>query len=758
MPVATPADSTVKDIFNTDAQSLLLQVIINTQRFHEIVRAEKLGDGRLVLPEDVWKAMRLHTPKERIPMSENRIGYALESIISARYTLDIPNMIVTITAPADAFESAMLHPSLTDIPEPKPAPPGFYLNYDISASHTQQTSPYGMLIEGIGFNGWGSAVAGLVARGSDSNHEVLRTETYWQKDLPGKMETLVVGDAITSAGAWSRPARYAGIRWARDFSLQPGIITFPVPTITGSAALPSVVDLLINNQRTQSTVVNPGPFQLNNVPVVTGAGEVNLVVRDALGVEKLITQRYYASPRLLSPGLNDFSFEVGALRENFLVQSNDYGSGFVAGSLRHGIHHTLTGEGRIELQESRQAAGVELAGLLGDIAIGRMAVAHSNTEQHNGNRYVVGVERNAPGIGGSVQWESMDRGYSQFAETGNETHPRERVTAGFGLRALDNATIGFNYIDQKEWANDRLQLFSLNLGISMPNNIYLSAYASQRLKHNEGWSGGLSLIVPLGNQRAVTAAARRDTTGSMISTAEVSQSTPYGPGVGWRLRASDAPSQHVQAGATVNTNYGRFTAEANEGENNNAVRLGASGSLGWLGGLPFATRDIGHGSFAVVSVGDLAGVPVYRSHQLAATTNEQGFALVPSLLPYQKNQITIDPIDLPLDVDIKSVSETTIPFARSGVMVEFPIQRSRNALIILKRPTGEFIPEGARVRVMSSREQYFVAKRGEVYLKNLTNENQIIANWNGGECHLTLDLKNTEETEPRIGPLICADQ
>ena len=57
MPVATPADSTVKDIFNADAQALLLQVIINTQRLHQIIRAEKHADGRLVLPEDAWAAL-----------------------------------------------------------------------------------------------------------------------------------------------------------------------------------------------------------------------------------------------------------------------------------------------------------------------------------------------------------------------------------------------------------------------------------------------------------------------------------------------------------------------------------------------------------------------------------------------------------------------------------------------------------------------------------------------------------------------------
>lgn len=757
-PAQTVVDPWGADAFSPFARTLLLQVVINGQQFADIVRAERLGDGRLVLPEDAWREMRLVPLKEKLPMTENRFGYALESIVGGFYTLDMRNMIVVISAPPQAFEPVQLSPGLVGPAPPQPAQPGFYVNYDLSATHSQKTNPYGALIEGIGFNGWGSAVAGFVARGGDSVHEVLRTETYWQRDLPADMETLVLGDAITSAGSWSRPARYAGLRWARDFSLQPGYITFPLPTIGGSAALPSTVDLLINNQRSQSATVAPGPFQLNNVPAVTGAGEINLVVTDALGVERLITQRYYASPRLLAPGLTDFSLEAGALRRNYLLQSADYGSGFVAGTLRYGLAQALTGEGRFEFQKERRAAGLEVAGLLGDLAVGRMALAHSNADRGSGTRTVLGLEHTGPAGGGSLQWERMSAQYSPFAEVGNEIRPKERMVAGFGVRVLGNTAVGFNYIDQTQWDGDRLQLASINLGVAFAGNMYLGAYATRRLDKSDGWSGGLSLVLPLGGPRSGSVSARRQANGDVVSMAEVNQATPLGPGWGWRLRASDASSQRLQAGATLNTNVGRFTAEANEGENNNAVRLGASGSVGWFEGLSFATRNIGQGSFAVVSVGDLADVPVYRSHQLAATTNRHGLALVPSLLPYQKNLITIDPVELPFDVDIQGVSQEVVPYARSGTSVVFPVKRSRNALLTLQNSDGTPVPEGARVQHGASPREFFVARHGEVYLQDLAATNEILVRWQGGSCRLSLRLAPDRGIEPRLGPLICAEK
>ena len=245
-----------------------------------------------------------------------------------QYKLDSGRLALDITAPAETFEASTLDDGRGGEAPPNKAPPGFYFNYNLNATGSTDSNynSYGAFLEGVAFNGWGSLVSSGVVRGNSDQNELIRADTYWQKDLPGPMETLVLGDTIGSGGAWSRPARFGGIRWARNFALRPGYITFPMPSLSGSAALPSTIDVLVNNQRQQSQTVEPGPFDLTNVPVVTGAGQINLVVRDMLGVETLVTQSYYTSPRLLAKGLSDFSFEAGALRENYGSQSNDYNS------------------------------------------------------------------------------------------------------------------------------------------------------------------------------------------------------------------------------------------------------------------------------------------------------------------------------------------------------------------------------------------------------------------------------------------------
>jgi outer membrane usher protein len=130
----------------------------------------------------------------------------------------------------------------------------------------------------------------MAIRRDGEAHSLIRTDTYWRTDLPGRMDTLVIGDTVSSGRAWSRPVRYGGLRYARDFTLAPGYITYPTPSITASAALPSTVDLLVNNRRATSSAVQPGPFDLTELPIVTGAGQLQLIVRDMLGRETVINQ------------------------------------------------------------------------------------------------------------------------------------------------------------------------------------------------------------------------------------------------------------------------------------------------------------------------------------------------------------------------------------------------------------------------------------------------------------------------------------
>ena len=103
-------------------------------------------------------------------------------------------------------------------------------------------------------------------------------------------------------------------------------MTTPLAQFLGEATLPSAVDLYINGVKQYSGNVPAGPFQLNTVPTINGAGSAQVVLTDAFGRSSVINLSLYATNRLLQAGLADWSVEVGPVRERYGVASFDYAS------------------------------------------------------------------------------------------------------------------------------------------------------------------------------------------------------------------------------------------------------------------------------------------------------------------------------------------------------------------------------------------------------------------------------------------------
>jgi len=78
--------------------------------------------------------------------------------------------------------------------------------------------------------------------------------------------------------------------------------------------VPSTADIYINNVKTYSQDISPGPFVLNNLPALTGSGTARVVLRDASGRATETVLPFYASSVLLAPGALDFSVEAGVPR------------------------------------------------------------------------------------------------------------------------------------------------------------------------------------------------------------------------------------------------------------------------------------------------------------------------------------------------------------------------------------------------------------------------------------------------------------
>ncbi|MES2942853.1 MAG: fimbria/pilus outer membrane usher protein [Pseudomonadota bacterium] len=748
---------------------LLVDLVVNGQRQPDVARIEQWPDGSLLLAANTWTDARLTPLAQSRTLSDGSAAYAINAVPGATYRVNRQNLNLEINAPATAFiGSTMGVQGATAAPPPRPEP-GVILNYDASLERPANGGVMtgGATLEAVAFSPWGSFVASALVRDDGKTRSFERLDTFWRYDMPERLESLVVGDTIGTAGGWSRPVRYGGIRWGRDFGMQPGFLTTPQLTLNGEAALPSTVEVLVNNARRMSQPLQPGPFELTNVPLVSGAGEINLVVRDLLGRETIVQQSYYSSPRLLARGLSDFSFEAGWLRTGYGVDSQ-YGDAFGAATWRQGLSDSLTGEGRVELQANRRAAGIELAGLLGNWAVGRMAFAassgHTQGTSESGHMLQLGMERSSTSGGAALQYEYASQGFEPFGEGVGSLavtqRTRERWLASIGGSIWKSVTGGVSYVRQTRWDGDQVQWLGLSVGMPLWKRASLSLALNKRLDGDHTWQLSATVSIPLDDGIYTSAQVNRSPAGKFAGVVSAARSAPAGPGLGWRVEGSSEESQRVRGSLQYNSNQAEFAADAaSDAKGKVAVRAGVRGTLGLVAGLPFASRPIGQGSFAVVEVEGMAGIPVKRSNQVVAETDARGLAFVPGLLPWEKNQIEIDPSDLPLDTEPDNMVQQITPYARSGAVVKFAMRRSRQALVVLQQANGTVIPVGARVALLPSGAEFIAGRRGEVWLTGLAaGQQRMKASWPGGSCEVELQLPDNDNNMPaKIGPISCAN-
>ena len=638
-------------------------------------------------------------------------------------------------------------------------------NYDVLLSQSIGSSSAGAKLEAVAFNRLGNIVTTALISDSGNARNVTRLDTYWRYDLPHRMETLIVGDTVGVGGSWSRPVRYSGVRWGRDFGMRPGFVTLPQVSLIGEAALPSTVEVLVNNARRLSQKVQPGPFDLKNVPLVTGAGEIGLVVRDLLGRETVIRQSYYASPRLLAPGLTDFSFETGWLRTGY-VSNGIYGEKFGTATYRQGFNERLTGEARLELESGRRAAGAELSSLLGTWGVGRLAIAASRSDgqgiKENGNLVQTSIERSTTNTGSSLQYEYASQGFAPFGEALGSValaqRVRERWLASLGGTLSGSVTGGLSYVRQTRWSSDTTTLLGLSIGMPLWQGASMSLLVNKRLEESQSWGAAISINFQLSDGINTASRLDRGNDGKLTGTVSAGRNVSSGPGLGWQVQTATTQSQMAQAGLQYNTSHAEWSLDAvTSASGQLATRLGSRGTIGWLENMPFASRPVGQGSVAVVKVDGMEGVPVKRSHQVVAFTNVNGLAFVPGLLPWQTNQIEIDPVDLPLDVEVSNVVQQVTPYPSSGLVVTFPVRRTRQALLVLHQPDGQPVPIGTKTRLLPAGPEFITGRRGEVWLTDIAEIVQRVQiTWPKGGCTLDLTvIADSKGTPGKIGPLVC---
>ena len=736
----------------SDLPEMVLEATVNGDKNTVFVHAACLEDGRLAIADDDWHAMQLFAVAP-VTLADGRVFRPLLAAKGARYVVDTLAQTIAITLSADAFDGAKIQGRPTLDSAPPRAPWGGYLTYDALATvGARGVTQYGASLTGVMFGPWGLVHAdGYVSSDRSNDPHFIRGNTYFQRSSVENMTTLIIGDATGVGGSWSRPIRFTGIQYGRDFATRPDYVTFPMPSLGGSAALPSTVNVLVNNMQRLTTTVPAGPFQITNVPVISGSGQIQMVVTDTLGRQSVVSQNYYADQQLLEKGLTAFSFEAGFERLSFGQKSFDYGRPAGSATFRWGARKWLTLEARGEAESNRGAVGFGLTTQLGKLGGFNAAAGYAWSDTERGLTYNLGFQRTGRWASFSASWSHSDRGYRPFAALPGEIRPRDQFSVGGGLQLGLAGSLTAAYLRQSQWNGPTHEFVIAGWNKSLGSRLTLGMQSNVDLQA-KSWQAGLRLSVHMG--RHTNASSEVVTDGhSAYADMQISSPNFNRPGFGWGLKGR-SDGTNIEGDVSYNAPWARLSAGIARAGNEVDGRVGVAGTIGTMGGDTFASRPITQ-SFAIVRTGDVGGVPIMRWNQPDGVTNRKGMAMINDILPYENNKISIDPSVLAMDVEVGGTEVNARAWPGAGVLVDLPVKRVRAVMMHLLLPDHSQVPLGATVTFKSGGDTTFVGKRGEAWLTGVRDHNDLSVTWADSTCAVQFDVPKGTAYGTDLGEVIC---
>ncbi|HMA10698.1 MAG TPA: hypothetical protein VKO83_02345, partial [Steroidobacteraceae bacterium] len=243
----------------TAYEEMVVELRINEQDSQEMLVVLRDATGGFWIDTADLARLRLKAPSRQVVERAGQRFLPL-SAFGGSVRFEAALAMLSVSLPASAFEAARLAAPAQREDAIAPSANGAFLNYQVYGQRVSRERSAGALTELGMFSRHGVATNSLAARQLEGSTTATRLDTAFTRDFPARLQTLTLGDSISDPGSFGTSLRFAGVRFEKNFAIRPDLITAPLLTASGTAVVPSSVDVFINNQKVLQSDVQPGPF------------------------------------------------------------------------------------------------------------------------------------------------------------------------------------------------------------------------------------------------------------------------------------------------------------------------------------------------------------------------------------------------------------------------------------------------------------------------------------------------------------------
>lgn len=764
----------VKDLKQPAFVRLILGVTLNQIKKGDFY-IYKNAAGQYFSKKADFLTLGLREPKADTIEIEGEPYFALDSIAGLEVHYDEKMLLLNMISAPELFNK-----NIFDLSSRyrkgviKPNDNSAFVNYRLGYSGDESGTESFNLSTEVGLRMFDTLLlSNFSHKKTDAGTDSVRLMTNVNHDWRDDLTRLTIGDFFAFSGDLGSTQNLGGVSFSKRYAIDPYLIQRPTADLTGVVSTPSEADVYLDGLHLRNIKLTPGEFELKNINYYGGARDIRVVVKDAFGREQVINQDYYFASAGLREGLHEYSYNIGFVRQDYGLESNDYGKLATSAFHRYGVSDNLTLGLREESLGSTLNAGPQA--FLRSNRLGAISLAASISHDPavgSGIARQLGYSYQESNFSARLLWRRFHENYVTAGSSQWLSHPKVNVSAGlsYGSRQIGYFSIDHTLNSQYNGSERR----STNLGYnkSLFNRVNIFATLGHVVEHSAtGQTSENNLFFGVSyypSNGYSMGASRRESGNTDTDSIQFTKNIPVGEGWGLRLQhdhvtSPDGQTNSVDSYLQVNTRPAILTANYQTMQGQDRYQLSAAGAISYVAGSVGLSRPI-YDSFGLVRLDGLPNVRVLQNNQTIGKTNAAGEVFVPNMGAYLDNQISIDDRDIPIDYSLKSRDLYVAPGWRSGSLIKFDVRRIRAVSGKLKirvdnklKPLTyhEIVIRGAKAGSDESKV-LLTGKSGEFYIEDIGPDSYTGSVGTGKDvCEFSFIVPESTESFMQFKDIIC---